>query len=181
VTSRYGWKRKKDPISGKWYWDTPPHRVRKLPLHLYLETRTRVDAETGCWSWITPHKTGWSTARHTTLPNGTASIGAASWFCFFGPIPEGLMVCHECDNGHCGNPEHLFLGTDAENARDCVIKGRNSFGEKHPAAKLTSEAVLKMKKLRAAGATYEKLAQSFGLSMSNVWNAVNGKSWKHLT
>jgi len=76
----------------------------------------------GCWIW---------TARVSPAGYGQASYKRKStfahrlaWTLFRGPIPEGLCVLHKCDNPPCVNPEHLFIGTQIENIRDCVAKGR---------------------------------------------------------
>lgn len=127
---KYNHLRIKDPLTNKWKHPTAPHRVRGLPLHLYIETRTKI-IETGCWDWIGKANSRHSNARHKDLRKGSCSVGEAAWECFFGPVPEGLDVCHECDNGHCANPMHLFLGTRKENMWDCISKGRFPVGKKH--------------------------------------------------
>lgn len=75
-----------------------------------------------CWEWT-------ASTIHTGY--GRFSIGArsiashrASWQFAYGPIPEGLCVLHRCDNPPCCNPEHLFLGTHADNAQDREAKQR---------------------------------------------------------
>lgn len=122
---KYNHLRIKDPLTGKWRHPTAPHRVRGLPLHLYIETRTKVNIKTECWEWIDRGKRSWSYARHKELNKGTCAVGAASWECFFGLVPKGLDVCHVCDNGNCANPMHLFLGTRQDNMQDCILKGRH--------------------------------------------------------
>lgn len=80
----------------------------------------------GCWIWqgnLHPHGYGYFSIRR--------SIGShrAAWLLFRGDIADGLVVCHHCDVRSCVNPDHLFLGTQEENAHDCMAKGRANFPE----------------------------------------------------
>jgi len=100
---------------------------------------------------------------------------------FHGPIPDGFLVCHSCDNPPCLNPEHFFAGTNADNLRDMVEKGRAAKGEKHSQAKLTDEKVLDIRlKYRTGEYTYNELRQEYGIGLTQISNIVNGKQWSHL-
>jgi hypothetical protein len=82
-----------------------------------------------------------------------------------GPIPDGKIACHHCDNPSCCNPHHIFLGTHQDNADDCVIKGRSRKGERHPMSKLTDDQV---DYIRSSPKTGASLALELGVSKSTI-------------
>ncbi len=112
----------------------------------------------------------------------------------YGPIPEGMYVCHKCDVPACVNPSHFFLGTLADNNRDMFAKGRGHNppltpnagrftsermrGENHHKAKLTWEDVDEAKQLRSQGWKWKDIAARYGVALQSVENAVKGKTWK---
>lgn len=105
----------------------------------------------------------------------------ASYEAHVGPIPKGLWVLHHCDVPRCINPDHLFLGTVIDNARDCLAKGRwpsnPPRGEQHPSAKLTAQNVRAIRRLHAKGATCASLANRYGVSGTHIAYIVGRRSW----
>jgi hypothetical protein len=102
-----------------------------------------------------------------------------AWELTHGPIPDGMLVCHRCDNPPCVNPPHLFLGTDALNAADKGAKGRARTtpqrGEDSPAAKVTTEAVLQIRARYAAGGISQReLGEEYGIGQTHVGRIVRG-------
>lgn len=98
---------------------------------------------------------------------------------FVGPIPNGMMVCHKCDNRPCFNPDHLFLGTQHENLLDMARKGRRA-GERSAQAKLTSKQVIAIRKAYAAGAFQRDLAETYGVTQTAISLIVRGQRWASL-
>lgn len=119
-----------------------------------------------------------------------------SWFLAHGPIPDGMMVCHTCDNRACVRPDHLFLGSAAVNSADMVTKGRSAAGDrqglrKHPgtashgegrwSAKLTVVQVIAMRTDYAAGGvSQQRLAEQYGVGQGQVNRILTRKRWTHI-
>lgn len=102
-----------------------------------------------------------------------------SWEIHNGAIPDGLVVCHRCDNRRCVNPDHLFLGTSADNIADMVTKGRQSKGEAHPKTELSEGDVAEIRRLRNLGCTLTRIASQYNVSKSTIENITTGKTWKY--
>jgi hypothetical protein len=101
----------------------------------------------------------------------------------YGEIPEGEVVRHQCDNPRCVRPEHLLIGSQADNLRDARERGRASppplhHGETHLAAKLTHRAAAEIRERWAAGGvTQAELAREFGVSAPAIRRLLLGKTW----
>jgi hypothetical protein len=105
------------------------------------------------------------------------------WTCAVGPIPDGKLVLHRCDNPPCVRLDHLFLGTNADNSADMANKGRASrnltkvyaSGEMHHNAKLSDEQVLELRRrYEAGGLNQAALAIQYGVSQALVSQIVRG-------
>lgn len=114
-----------------------------------------------------------------------------SWEIHNGPVPDGMLVCHDCpdgDNPACVNPAHLFLGTHVDNLRDASRKGMLATakdGERNPMSKLTDEDVLTIRRRYKKGSrrglnSSWQLSREFGVSQSWIRVIANKERWKHL-
>lgn len=140
-----------------------------------------------CWLWLASTKKGYGQLWVREL--GRAALAhRISYELNIGEIPNGLFVCHTCDNPTCVNPNHLFLGTEEDNNRDCYSKGRGSM-QRHPelfrgehggSAKVSEGDVLEMRRLRRDGVMLKDLAAQFGISVHGVHSIVTGKTWCHV-
>ena len=122
---------------------------------------------TRCWIWTGPKHggkkapTGYGQMTRKEL-KGSVPAHRVSWLLHKGPIPEGLMVCHTCDNRICVNPDHLYLGTNADNMRD-----RSQRGYVHQ-RRLDEAKVREMRQLRQQGWSWRKLAARYGVYIHAV-------------
>jgi hypothetical protein len=128
-----------------------------------------------CWPWLSSitvygyGQYGWEGKNQRSR--------RIAWQLTNGPIPEGLCLCHHCDNRPCCNPAHLFLGTLADNVHDMHSKGRGLRGEGVGNSKLTAEVV---RAIRRTNASEAELAWLFRTTRANVNYILSRKSWRHI-
>ena len=88
--------------------------------------------ESGCWEWQGAKTDfGYGVIGRGIRGYGLVRAHRASWEIAYGEIPLGLIVRHRCDNPSCINPEHLLLGTHADNTRDKIERGRGDTAMSH--------------------------------------------------
>lgn len=161
----------------------------------------RKDAASGCWEW-TGRKLGGKGHPYGMLHTKIGDLLAhrISWFLHHGEITKNLHCLHNCPNGDnpsCVNPNHLFLGTHAENISDMDRKGRRKSrsGDEHhyrknpetiprgvdsPNAKLTEDAVRKVRLLYAEGNNYCRIGKMLSIDRSLVRKIILRKLWQHV-
>lgn len=126
-----------------------------------------------CWTWTRfCNPAGYG---KLVYPGGTLAH-RFSWILANGEIPDGLDVLHKCDNPPCVRPDHLFLGTDADNAADKVAKGRScTYSGRRQ--KLDWESVGQIRAAVQAGQRLKMVASRFDVSVATVWNISQFRTW----
>lgn len=131
----------------------------------------KVSITDSCWLWIAGlNHDGYGSFRLFQIRPATDGMITAhrlSYIIHFGGIPEDMCVCHRCDVPSCVNPDHLFIGTHAENMHDAKNKRRFVSGRLHPRIKLTEDDVCQIKALRGTE-TIRAIADMFGISNQQV-------------
>lgn len=146
---------------------------------------TRVDrGEPGeCWEWRgCRHRFGHG---QVSVPAGiigerhrTHYVHRVAYHLTHGPVPDGLFVCHSCDNPACCNPAHLIAGTQARNMRDMSARGRAR--AEHPRAILTEDNVRDIRRRRASGERCVDLAREYGVSYTCISLTSRGLKWRNV-
>lgn len=131
-----------------------------------------------CWIWT---KGKLSAGYGQTVVDKQKWTAHRLFYTFYhGPIPEGFLVCHKCDNPSCVNPEHLFLGTHKDNNRDCYQKGRMPlrYGDlAKNVAKLSRDQALDIKYGKLSS---KELQKKYNIHQSQVSRIRSGKTWKNI-
>ena len=156
--------------------DTPEYLLER-----FLPRIDRRDPDE-CWEWTsTLNATGYGVLmaridgrmRHFSAHRSAYALE-------HGLIPDGIFVCHTCDNRKCCNPSHLFLGTPMDNSRDMVSKRRCQFGEGHHGARLSTEKAREIRSLYQRGSRdfcHRALASRYGVSQEAVRKVIIGETW----
>lgn len=174
------------------------NRKRRPLSDRFTEKVDRSGGPDACWPWTGSRKE----SGHGEVGSGgrrgrILKAHRVAWELAYGPIPEGMKVCHKCDNPPCCNPTHLFLGTQADNMADMARKGRANrtsrlLGDAHPlrinphlaargervgGARLTEADVCL---ILSSNESQRALARRFGVSRRTVAFVQQRKTWRHV-
>lgn len=131
----------------------------------------------GCWLWLGP------VTCDGYGKQGGRLAHRISWEIWRGEVPRGLHVLHRCDTACCVNPDHLFLGTHADNMADMRKKGRRlgaGVGSKNGRSKLSDDSVARIRQMAASGLYLREIAPQFDVGMSTISRVLRGESWRHI-
>ena len=148
-----------------------------------LEVRfwKKVKKGPSCWEWTGSRDRKGYGRIAATLAVRNLKAHRISYQLHVGPIPPGLSVLHKCDNPGCVRPDHLFLGTNADNMQDMISKGRGGLGERNPGARLTAADIEDIRKSRSRGESFRSIAARLHVSPSCVHKVATKKTWTHVT
>lgn len=151
---------------------------RSKPLVDRFWAQVTKGAPADCWPWRGyPDHNGYGKINGGTERPGWHIATRLAYEYGTGAPAGALHVLHRCDNRACCNPAHLFLGTNADNVRDKVAKGRQRPGEKAPSALFANAVAERIRARTAAGETCAALAREYGVATSTISRIKRSKTY----
>lgn len=134
------------------------------------------NAPNGCWEWPGANSSHWTRSGYGVIQINGRKIKTHrhAYELAFGKIPDGLFVCHKCDNKLCCNPDHFFLGTNRDNIIDLVVKNKKKD------VKLTTDNVIEIRTKFNNGANRKYLSEEYNVSLTAINNIIRRLKWKFI-
>ena len=159
----------------QWGEDIVQSRRKRLAAQAAIEGKYVV-SDSGCWEWQKGFSHGYGQVRvHEVFGSLPVYVHRLSFVLANGRIPNGMSVLHKCDNPSCLNPEHLFLGTQADNVLDMVKKRRHGIGMKNGMCTLSDSDVETARRRVAAGEKQFVVAKDLGISQGHLSTIIRGR------
>jgi hypothetical protein len=157
-----------------------PLTIQDFSDSFWSRFHSRIQKTESCWLWNgNKDRHGYGLIVISGHHGRQVRAHRASWVFSNGSIPEGLFILHRCDNPPCVNPDHLFLGTQADNVKDMCSKGRYvhvKFPGNHFGQKVTNDQAAKIQTLYESGKYLQyELALMFGFARSTIWRIIRHK------
>jgi hypothetical protein len=137
-----------------------------------IQRQTTISGENECWIWEGVLREGYGRMK---IGRASFSVHRLAYVLWVNEIPDGHLVCHKCDNRRCVNPEHLFVGTIADNIADMDKKKRRATGERSGRRKLSDEDVKYIRKHHKKE-TLKQMANKFGVTLDHICRVAKGHS-----
>jgi hypothetical protein len=136
----------------------------------------KVDKNGDCWEWMANTRKGYGSIKVSGI---SVYAHRLSWEMQNGPLQNGMLVLHKCDNPRCVNPSHLFVGTQKDNMEDREAKDRGADrrGNKNGRSKIPQAAIAL---ILASKESLSTLALKYGVSKTAIRLIKIGKNWSHL-
>lgn len=150
----------------------------RLSIAQRFESKVMYEPNTGCWLWTGALNN--NSYGRLAIDNINKLAHRISYQIYKGEIPKDMLVCHHCDIPSCVNPDHLFLGTDLDNATDRMNKGRfrSLHGEENGSSKLTE---LQVREILTSSERNKDVAKRLDVSKQMVSQIRKRKIWKHVS
>lgn len=144
-------------------------------------SKVRPEVGDACWEWqAARERAGYGVFNPSKAPGKKQSAHRFSWELHYGPIPDGMWVCHRCDNPSCVRPDHLFLGTPRDNYEDMHQKGRHVHGTEHFNSKLDENKVREIREMLSRKVSMYEIAEKYSVTQRSIWNIAHEKTWSHV-